>query len=86
MNFLSILLQLIGSILLLWSYVPQILQLYKSKKSEDISLSFWAILTIGLFCIAFNMLLTKIPIFIMLTQFINAIIALWVLILVKKYK
>ncbi|KGM93297.1 PQ-loop repeat-containing protein (plasmid) [Clostridium botulinum] len=83
---ISFLLQLSGSILLLGGYFPQIIQLYKTKKSEDISLSFWVILTTGLFCIAFNMLISHVPNFIMVTQFLNAIIALWVLVLVKKYK
>ncbi|EDS77098.1 conserved hypothetical protein [Clostridium botulinum C str. Eklund] len=83
---ISFLLQIVGVSTLLMGYFPQIIQLYKTKKSEDISLSFWVILTTGLFCIAFNMLIHHVPTFIMVTQFLNAIIALWVLVLVKKYK
>src|SRR3712207_7230062 len=48
------LLQLFGGGLLIISYFPQILKLYKTKKSEDISLQFWIILTIGLFLIGID--------------------------------
>src|SRR3712207_8447248 len=53
------LLQLFGGGLLIISYFPQILKLYKTKKSEDISLQFWIILTIGLFLIGINMYTSK---------------------------
>jgi len=86
MNILGNLFQFGGSILLLGGYFPQIKQLYKTKKSDDISSSFWAILTTGLFCIAINMFISKVPILIFLTQLLNALIALWTTVLVKKYK
>jgi len=86
MNILGNLFQFGGSILLLGGYIPQIKQLYKTKKSNDISLSFWIILTSGLFCITINMFISKVPILIFLTQLLNALIALWTTILVKKYK
>lgn len=86
LHLLQFLLQLFGGGLLIISYFPQILKLYKTKKSEDISLQFWIILTIGLFLIGINMYTSKVPVSIMLTQFANAVVALWTLILVKKYK
>lgn len=86
MNIVGNLFQFGGSILLLGGYFPQIKQLYKTKKSDDISLPFWIILTSGLFCIAINMFISKVPVFIFTTQFLNALIALWTTILVKNYK
>ena len=86
MNILGNLFQFGGSILLLGGYFPQIKQLYKTKKSDDISSSFWTILTTGLFCITINMFISKVPTLIFLTQLLNALIALWTTVLVKKYK
>jgi uncharacterized protein with PQ loop repeat len=79
-------LQTLGSALLLGGYVPQIKQLYKTKKSEDISTSFWVILTSGLLCIALNMLISGVPVFIFVTQVLNFLVALWTTLLVVKYK
>ena len=86
LSILGNLLQIIGSLTLLYSYLPQILQLIKTKKSEDMNIQFWLVLTIGLVCISGNMLISGVPVFILLTQVLNAVFALITLILVVKYK
>lgn len=78
--------QSLGSLLLLYSYIPQIGQLIKIKRSGDMNTQFWAVLTIGLGCIAGNMYISKVPFFIFFTQAFNAVLALITLILVIKYK
>lgn len=78
--------QALGSFTLLYSYIPQITQLVKTKKSGDINTQFWLVLTFGLACIATNMFISKVPIFIFLTQALNVILALITLILVIRYK
>lgn len=76
----------LGSITLLYSYVPQIGQLIKTKRSKDINTQFWAILTFGLMCITINMYISQVPFFIFFTQALNSILAFVTLILVIKYK
>lgn len=78
--------QTIGSVTLLYSYIPQIIQLVRTKRSDDINTQFWAILTIGLTCISINMYISNVQIFILITQVLNAVLALISFILVIKYK
>lgn len=80
------LLQLIGSATLLYSYIPQIIQLVKTKKSEDLNTTFWGVLTLGLACITGNMAISGVPTLILFTQGLNAVLAGVTLYLVIKYK
>ncbi|MDU4051037.1 MAG: PQ-loop domain-containing transporter [Clostridium perfringens] len=80
------LLQTLGSLTLLYSYLPQIFQLIKTRRSEDMNIQFWGVLTLGLVCIAGNMFISNVPNFILFTQLLNAVFALITLILVIKYK
>lgn len=86
MSRLGDLAQLIGSICLLGGYIPQIKKLYKTKKSKDISISFWLILTLGVGLINFNMLTKGIDLPVLLTQTGNTLLASWTTILVYKYR
>lgn len=83
---IGFLIQTIGSVGLVAGYIPQIVQLLKTKKSEDINTSFWVILTVSLLCITINMVIQNTSFYIILTQVINFLLALITLILVKKYK
>lgn len=78
--------QILGSITLLYSYVPQVLSLIKNKNAEGISVQFWVILTIGLSCVAANMAISGVPFLMLITQISNAICAMATLLLVLKYK
>ncbi len=80
------LLQIAGSLTLLYSYLPQIIQLIKTKETKGMNIQFWLVLTFGLVCITGNMVLSKVPLFILATQGANALLALITLILVVKYK
>ena len=80
------LLQTAGSVALLYSYIPQVIQLIKTKKSDDLSTQFWIIITFGLACITGNMAIAGVPLFILATQFGNTILAAITLALVLKYK
>ncbi|MGL4762802.1 MAG: hypothetical protein ACRCWG_15375 [Sarcina sp.] len=86
MKLLGNILQGLGSLTLLYSYIPQIGQLIKTKKSGDINTQFWAVLTFGLACISGNMYISGVPFFILFTQVLNAILAFVTLMLVLKYK
>ena len=80
------LLQTVGSVALLYSYIPQIIQLIKTKKSEDLSTQFWIVITLGLACITGNMMISKVPVFIVATQLGNTVLAGITLALVLTYK
>lgn len=79
-------LQVLGSVTLLYSYVPQVVQLIKTKNAEGISAQFWLILTIGLTCVAANMGISGVPTLMFLTQVANALTSFATLMLVIKYK
>ena len=76
----------IGAIFLIASYVPQIRMLLKTKDSANISPKFWVILNIGMTGLLINMIIVGVGAFIIGTQIINIALAVWVLILVLKYK
>ena len=76
----------IGAIFLIASYVPQIAMLLKSKNSDNLSPKFWVILNIGMTGLLINMIIVGAGAFVIGTQVINILLAIWVLILVLKYK
>lgn len=78
--------QLLGSCTLIYSFFPQIYRLIKLKNAEGINLQYWTILTIGLACIGINLTISKVNLFIQLTQWFNVILALIVLSLASKYQ
>jgi uncharacterized protein with PQ loop repeat len=48
-NFLLNLLPLLSGVLLAISYIPQIIETYKTKNVEGINKNFWVLITIALF-------------------------------------
>ncbi|WP_409069665.1 PQ-loop domain-containing transporter [Clostridium sp. FAM 1755] len=78
--------QALGSFTLIYSFFPQIYKLLKLKNSQGISIQYWTILTLGVICIAINLTISKVNIFIQITQWLNAALALTVLLLSNKYK
>ena len=86
LTFIGNFINTIGAIFLVASYIPQISMLLKTKKSDGMSVKFWVILIIGMTGMLINMLINKISAFIILTQFLNVVLALIVLLLVLKYK
>ena len=78
--------QLLGSITLIYSFLPQIYKLIKLKNADGISIQYWTILTIAVACIAINLTISKVNIFIQLTQWLNVVLACIVLFLTGKYQ
>lgn len=78
--------QVLGSCTLVYAYFPQIFRLFKSKDAEGMNLQFWTILTIGLCCVAINMTISDVNVFIQGTQWFNVFLSFVVLILSITYK
>ena len=76
----------IGAIFLVYSYIPQITMLLKRKNSDGMSVKFWVILIIGMLGMLINMVISGASLFVILTQVINIALAGIVLILVLKYR
>lgn len=76
----------IGAIFLVASYIPQIQMLLKTKNAEGMSIKFWAILIIGMSGLLFNMCVVGAGAFVIGTQVINIALAVWVMILAIKYQ
>lgn len=76
----------IGAIFLVYSYIPQITMLLKRKNSDGMSVKFWIILIIGMLGMLINMVISGASLFVILTQVINIALAGIVLMLVLKYR
>lgn len=76
----------IGAIFLVYSYIPQIAMLLKKKNSDGMSVKFWVILIIGMLGMLINMVISGSSLFVILTQVINIALAGIVLVLVLKYR
>ena len=76
----------IGAIFLIASYIPQISMLLKTNNSDNLSPKFWIILNIGMTGLLVNMIIVGAGAFVIGTQIINIALAVIVLILVLKYK
>ena len=76
----------IGAIFLVYSYIPQIAMLLKKKNSDGMSVKFWVILIIGMLGMLINMVISGASLFVILTQVINIALAGIVLMLVLKYR
>lgn len=89
LNILVILAGLIASPLLVISYVPQIIQIKKTKNVEGINLSFWYILDASLLCfviLALDSYLKTGQWVLLVSQFLNLIFALIVTFQVLFYR
>lgn len=76
----------LGSIFLVFSYLPQIKQLFKTHNTEGMSVSFWVILLLGLTCTTTNMIINDNPLSVLLPQFLNIILAFVVLMQITIYR
>ncbi|WP_324655136.1 PQ-loop domain-containing transporter [Bacillus paranthracis] len=86
---LGLVLQTLGSVLLLGGYAPQIVKLHKTRIPTGISLLFWTMIGTGCTTILVNMIIHHTSIEVIITQALNAIGAWYTLGLViycKKLK
>lgn len=86
---LGLILQTLGSVLLLGGYAPQIVKLHKTRIPTGISLLFWTMIGTGCTTILVNMIIHHTSIEVIITQALNAIGAWYTLGLViycKKLK
>lgn len=67
---------IIGGILLAYGYFPHIYELYKTKKAGGNSIQYWIIMSFGVSCITFNMLVHGVPLVQGITQVVNAGLAI----------
>lgn len=89
LNILVLLAGLIASPLLVVSYVPQIIQINKTKTVEGINLSFWFILDASLLCfviLAFDAFLKTGAWVLLASQGLNLALALIVTLQVLHYR
>lgn len=86
---------LVGTLLLLGGYLPQIKKLLKTKNADGQAKSFWVILTLGITCLFVNLvygytksgsLTDPMSMVNMFAQAGNAVLAGWVWFLVSKYQ
>ncbi len=86
LQFIGNVAQLLGSLTLIYSFLPQIYKLIKLKNADGINLQYWTILTVGVACIAVNLTISNVNIFIQFTQWFNVVLAFIVLFLSNKYQ
>ncbi|GAA0742793.1 PQ-loop domain-containing transporter [Clostridium oceanicum] len=72
----------IGGILVLSSFLPQIYTIFKTKSSGNNSIQYWVIMTFGISCICVNQFICNIPKVQLIIQSINVIFAIFTTILI----
>lgn len=86
MSLIGSILASFGSGFLIFSYLPQIRQLFKTHNTEGMSVSFWVILLLGLACTTTNMVINNSPLSVLLPQFLNTTLAFVVLVQIIVYR
>ena len=85
-NLIGTIAQILGSCTIVYSHFPQILTLIKTKDATGVSWVFWGKLTLGLTCIAINLTISKVNLFIQFTQWLNVLLSGTVFVLALKFK
>ena len=88
-NFLVLAAGLLSTPILAFSYLPQIIQLHKTKDATGISINFWYILDASLLCfviLALDSFLATGAVSLLVAQGANLILALIVTMQVKLYQ
>lgn len=80
------LIQIIGTISLLTSYIPSIVHLVRVKNSNGVSILLFIVLGIGMIFIIMNMIISKTNILIIVQESVNVILITIQAYLVKKYR
>ncbi len=67
------------------AFVPQVLKVWKTKSTQDLSLGMWSVFCFGVFCwLIYGFMIEELPI--ILTNFITFLLAGIILIFKIKYK
>lgn len=80
-----VLINMIATFLIGACYIPQIITTYKTKNVEGMSLSFWIMLVMALFCFTLNAVVMG-DISYLITQMLNLSLAGVMLVMVMMYK
>ncbi|ENK1243277.1 hypothetical protein ACFLKB_09815 [Clostridium sp. FAM 1755] len=73
---------IIGGILLLYSFLPQIYIILKTKSPGNNSIQYWIIMTFGISCICINQFICEVPRVQLIIQSINVVFAILTTILI----
>lgn len=76
---------IIGGILLIYSFIPQISTLLKEKSPGNNSIQYWVIMTFGITCIGINQFICNVPKVQLITQSVNVIFAIFTTILIVHF-
>ncbi|WP_353505348.1 hypothetical protein [Clostridium sp. Marseille-Q2269] len=66
---------IIGGVLVLYSFIPQIYTILKTKSSGNNSIQYWIVMSFGIFCICINQFICKVPKVQLVIQSINVAFA-----------
>ncbi|HDK7156642.1 TPA: hypothetical protein PTV43_001774 [Clostridium botulinum] len=67
---------IIGGVLVLYSFLPQIYTISKTKSTGNNSIQYWIIMTLGIACICINQFICEVPKVQLIIQSINVIFAI----------
>lgn len=73
---------IIGGILVIYSFFPQIYTLLKTKSAGNNSIQYWVIMTFGITCICLNQFICQVPKVQLITQSVNVVFAVFSTILI----
>ena len=76
---------IIGGVLVLYSFLPQIRTILKTKSPGNNSIQYWVIMTFGIFCICINQFICNVPKVQLIIQSINVVFAVFTTVLIIHY-
>ena len=76
---------IIGGILIIYSFLPQIYTLFKTKSPGNNSIQYWVIMTFGITCICLNQFICNVPKVQLITQSVNVIFAVFSTVLIVHF-
>ena len=76
---------IIGGVLLIYSFLPQIYTILKTKSPGNNSIQYWTIMTFGIFCICINQFICNVPKVQLIIQSVNVVFAVFTTILIIHY-
>ncbi|MDQ0149420.1 hypothetical protein ACFO6R_09830 [Eubacterium multiforme] len=76
---------IIGGVLVIYSFLPQIYTILKTKSPGNNSKQYWIIMTFGICCICINQFICNVPKVQLIIQSINVVFAIFTTILIIHY-
>ncbi|RHW56049.1 hypothetical protein DZC34_18785 [Clostridium botulinum] len=81
-NTFGTIINIIGGVLVLYSFLPQIYTILKTESPGNNSIQYWIVMTFGISCICINQFICEVPKVQLIIQSINVVFAILTTVLI----